>query len=45
VAAILFSIGVVFIPLGVVCMMASNSVVELSARYDNEVRRRRLTPA
>mmetsp|Transcript_30278 Transcript_30278/g.75154 ORF Transcript_30278/g.75154 Transcript_30278/m.75154 type:complete len:332 (-) Transcript_30278:92-1087(-) len=36
VAGILFSIGVLFIPLGVVCMMASNSVVEVSRRYDNE---------
>ena len=36
VASILFVVGVVFIPLGVVCMMANARVVEVSRRYDNE---------
>jgi hypothetical protein len=36
VAGILFSIALLFIPLGVVCMMASNDVVEVKYRYDND---------
>ena len=36
VASILFVVGVVFIPLGVVCMMANKRVVEVSRRYDND---------
>ena len=32
----MFSIALLFIPLGVVCMMASNEVVEVKYRYDND---------
>jgi len=35
VALILFAIGATFIPVGVVCLVASNSVVEVSQRYDD----------
>lgn len=36
VAGILFCIALLFIPLGVVCLMASNEVVEVKYRYDND---------
>lgn len=36
VAGILFSLGVVFIPLGVVCKLASDGVLEVKHRYDND---------
>ena len=29
------ALGVIFIPIGIACLAASNSVVEVSARYDN----------
>mmetsp|Transcript_1903 Transcript_1903/g.2107 ORF Transcript_1903/g.2107 Transcript_1903/m.2107 type:complete len:346 (+) Transcript_1903:122-1159(+) len=35
VIAIFFFIGVVFVPIGAICLQASNSVVEVSRRYDD----------
>jgi hypothetical protein len=31
-------VGIVFIPIGIVCLLASNSVVEIVHRYDNDPR-------
>ncbi|GMH42768.1 hypothetical protein BSKO_10687 [Bryopsis sp. KO-2023] len=37
VTVLFFSVGLILIPVGIACLVASHSVVEVSARYDNRV--------